>query len=284
MKNYYNLLFISFLSCLILSNTLKAQQIRTPAASPTATLQQRVGLTDISLNYSRPGVKGRTIFGDIVPYDKLWRTGANMATRIEFSDDVKIEGKELKAGTYALFTIPGRNQWTIIFNSNYNQGGIAQYHESEDVLRVNVTPEKMGEIIETFTIDVNDITDTSAKLWILWENTAVPVQVDVDVDAIVMADIQRAFDPASDAGNYYAAASYYYNTNRDLDQALDWINKSIELGNKRYWVVHLKANILKKKGDCSAAIRVAEESKSLARDAGNDDYISLNDKLITSCK
>lgn len=284
MKNYYKILLVSFLAYFALSDTLTAQPIRTPSASPAATFEQRVGLTDITLNYSRPGVKGRKIFGDLVPYDKLWRTGANMATRIEFSDDVRIEGNALKAGAYALFTIPGRDHWTIVFNSNYNQGGIAQYKESEDVLRVEVTPEKMDENIETFTIDINDITDTSAKIWILWENTAVPVQVDVEVDDKVMADIERALDPASDAGNYFAAASYYYSTDRDLDQALNWINKSIELGNNRYWVVHLKANILQKKGDCSAAIQAAEASKKLAKEAGNDDYVALNDKLIGSCK
>ncbi len=284
MKNYLKLLSISTLFALILINTSRAQQIRTPAPSPSATFEQRVGLTDITINYSRPGIKGRTIFGDLIPYDKLWRTGANMATKVEFSDDVKIEGKELKAGSYALFTIPGRDKWTIIFNTNWNQGGIGQYKESEDVLRVSVNPEKMAEKIETFTLDINDITDTGAKLWILWENTAVPVQIDADVDAIVMADIERALDPASDAGNYFAAASYYYNTNRDLDQALEWINKSIDLGNTRYWVVHLKANILKKKGDCAAAIKAAEQSKTLAKEAGNDDYVTLNDKLIAGCK
>lgn len=284
MNNYYKLLLVNVLCAFILINTSIAQQIRTPAPSPSATFEQRVGLTDITLNYSRPGVKSRTIFGDLIPYDKLWRTGANMATKIEFSDDVKIEGKALKAGAYALFTIPGKDKWTIIFNSNYNQGGTAQYKESEDVLRVTVTPEKMAEKIETLTLDINDITNSSAKLWILWENTAVPVQIDVDVDAIVMADIQKALDPASNAGNYFAAASYYYNTNRDLDQALEWINKSIDLGNKQFWVVHLKANILKKKGDCTAAIQAAEESKTLAREARNDDYVVLNDKLIASCQ
>ncbi|MBR9997707.1 MAG: DUF2911 domain-containing protein [Cyclobacteriaceae bacterium] len=284
MKITYKLFIFSSLLLFILTNASLSQQIRMPVPSPSATFEQRVGLTDITLNYSRPGVKGRTIFGDIVPYDKLWRTGANMATKITFSDDVKIEGKELKAGSYALFTIPGKDTWTILFNSNDNQGGTGQYKESEDVLRVSVTSEKMDEKIETFTIDINDITDTGARLWILWENTAVPVGIEVDVDEKVMADIQRALDPASGAGNYFAAASYYYNTDRDMEQALNWINKSIELGNKQFWVVHLKANILKKKGDCPAAIQAAEESKSMAKEAGNDDYIALNDKLIASCR
>jgi len=284
MKNSYNPFFICFLSLFILTNILKAQQIQMPSPSPLATFEQRVGLTDVVISYSRPGVKGRIIFGDLVPFDKLWRTGANMATKIEFSDDVKIQGKDLKAGAYALFTIPGKDSWTIIFNTNYNQGGIGQYTEAEDVLRVSVAPEKMAEKMETFTIDINDITDSSANLWILWENTAVSVRIDVDVDEKVMADIQRVLDPSSDAGNYFMAATYYYNTDRDLDQALAWVNKSIELGNKRFWVVHLKANILKKKGDCPEAVKAAEESKTLAKEAGNDDYVALNDNLIASCK
>jgi len=283
MKKTIKPLIYSLLITVILSNYSFAQ-IRTPAPSPASSLTQTVGLTDITLNYSRPGVKGRVIFGDLIPYNKLWRTGANMATKIEFSDDVKIEGKDLKAGAYALFTIPGQENWTIIFNTNYNQGGTGQYKESEDVLRVQVKPDKMTDKIETFTIDINDITDTSAKLWILWENTAVPVNIEVDVDSKVMADIKSAFDPANDAGNYFAAASYYYNNDRELDQALKWINKSIELGNKRFWVVHLKANILKKMGNCNEAITSAEESKAMAKEAGNDDYLALNDKLIAGCK
>jgi tetratricopeptide (TPR) repeat protein len=284
MNKNVKLFLTGLCSILILADYSAAQQIRMPAPSPLATFEQRVGLTDIAITYSRPGVKGRVIFGDLVPYDKLWRTGANMATKIEFSDDVKIEGMDLKAGAYALFTIPGKDSWTIIFNSNYNQGGTGQYKESEDVLRVSVDPEKMEEEVETFTIDINDITDAGANMWILWENTAVPVRIDVDVDDKVMADIERALDPASDAGNYFMAATYYYNTDRDLDKALEWINKSIELGNKRFWVVHLKANILKKKGDCTEAVKAAEESKAMAKEAGNDDYIALNDNLIASCQ
>jgi hypothetical protein len=284
MKKHINLLIFSIIFVVFSTNTSISQQIRMPSPSPSATLEQRVGLTDITLEYSRPGVKGRTIFGDLVPFDKIWRTGANMASKITFSDDVKIEGKDLQAGSYALFTIPGRDKWTVIFSSNPDQSGLAQYKESEDVLRVSVIPEKTDRKMETFTIGINDITDSGATLWIMWDHTAVPVDIAMDVDEIVIADIQRALDPASDAGNYFAAATYYYNTGRDLDQALEWINKSIDLGNNRFWVVHLKANILKKKGNCAEAIKTAEKSKAMAKEAGSDDYIALNDKLIASCK
>ena len=138
--------------------------------------------------------------------------------------------------------------------------------------------------METFRIDINDIRMDVANLVLAWENTMVKAEVKVDVDSKVMASIDRALDPASDAGNYFQAASYYYETGKDLEKALDWINRSIELGNNRFWVVHLKANILRKKGDCKMAIQAAEESKKLAKEAGNDDYVALNDKLIAGCK
>ncbi len=284
MKKTNNLLIYTLLIFFISSGSSIAQQIRMPAPSPLAKLEQRVGLTDIAVTYSRPGVKDRKIFGDLIPFDKLWRTGANMATTISFSDDVKIEGKELTAGTYALFSIPGRDSWTLIFNKEVNQAGTGNYKESEDALRVSVPAEKLNNTVETFLIDINDVRNDAANLVLAWENTSVKAEIAVDVDSKVMADIEKTFDPASDAGNYYAAARYYYDTGRDLDQALEWIDKSIALGNDRFWVVHLKANILEKKGDCKKAIAAAEQSKKMAKEAGNDDYVALNDKLIARCK
>jgi hypothetical protein len=207
-----------------------------------------------------------------------------MATKITFSEDVKIEGQDLAAGTYSFFTIPGKNEWTFIFNSVATQPGIANYDESLDVLRVKVKPESVQYGIETMMIGINGIRNDQAYLFIGWENTIVGANVGVNTDAAVMADIERAMDPASDAGKYWAAANYYFETDRDLPKALEWINKSIELGNNRFWVVHVKAKIQQKMGACSAAIATAEASKKMAREAGNDDYVVLNDKLITACK
>ena len=265
---------------------IKAQQITTPAPSPTATFEQRVGLTDITITYSRPGVKDRVIFGDLVPYDKLWRTGANMATRIKFSDDVKIEGKELKAGEYSLFSIPGKEEWTLIFNTVVNQSGKGRYDESKDALRVKVKSMKLpGEIkVETLTIDLNNLRNDWAYLELLWEQTVVAAKIEVDVDSRVMADIERAMDPATDAGKYYSAAVYYFESDKDINQALEWISKSIELAPGRFWVVHQKAKMLQKAGKCKDAIKVANESIGLAKEAGNDDYVKLNEKLIANCK
>lgn len=284
LKNH-KMLIISALLAFNLTINLNAQQIRTPAASPTAEFKQPVGLTDISIVYSRPSVKGREIFGDLVPYDKLWRTGANMATKITFSEDVKIEGKSLAAGSYALFSIPGKDEWTLIFNTNFNQSGTGSYDESLDALRVQVKSGTLeGEGVESLMININGLRNDHAYMVLLWANTIVTAKIEVNTDEQVMANIKAAMDPASEAGKYWAAASYYYESDKDIDQAIEWINKSIALGNNRFWVVHLKAKMLQKKGDCKEAIVAAEESKKMAQDAGSDDYVALNDKLIASCK
>jgi hypothetical protein len=261
-----------------------AQQIRNPSPSPTSTVKQSVGLTDITITYSRPGVKDRVIMGELVPYGEMWRTGANSATRFEVSDDITVEGKALKAGTYALFTIPGKDEWTIVLNTNYNQGGTGNYKESEDALRFKVKPMKLTEKVETFRIDINNIRNTSASIDLAWENTLVRFNIGVDVDSKVMADIKRAMDPASDAGKYYSAANYYYNNDKDLNQALTWVNKSMELDGSRYWVAQLKANILGKLGKYKEAIAAAEVSKDLATKAGNEEVVRMNDKAIEGWK
>jgi hypothetical protein len=283
-KKLNNILAYSILLTLTLSISLSAQQIRMPAPSPLSEVKETVGLTDISIVYSRPSAKERVIFGDLVPFGKLWRTGANMATKVTFSEDVKIEGKELAAGTYSFFTIPGESEWTLIFNTVADQPGASQYDESKDALRVTVNSEKMQGSVETLMIGINSIRNDHAYLLVAWENTIVGAKIEVNTDEAVMASIKRAMDPASDAGKYWTAANYYFETDRELDQALEWINKSIELGNNRFWVVHVKAKIQKKMGDCNAAVASAEESKKMAQEASNDDYVALNDKLIASCK
>jgi hypothetical protein len=284
MKKLSVLAYVLLILFVIAGISSNAQQIRTPSPSPSSKVTQTVGLTDITISYSRPSVKDRVIFGDLVPFGKIWRTGANSATKVEFSDSVTIEGKSIKAGTYALFTIPGKDEWTIIFNSNINQSGTGDYKESEDVLRVNVKPEKLSEKVESFRIDVNNIKSASANIELAWENTIVKCKVEVDVDSRVMADIKKAMDPASDAGKYFSAAIYYSETNRDLNQALEWINKSLALAPGRFFVTYQKANILAKLGKYSEAIAAAQESKDQAIKAGNNDYVALNDKAIAKWK
>ena len=220
--------FSVFAGGLLLASSLPAQtpKVEFPAASPACTLKQRVGLTDIEVVYSRPGVKGRTIFGGIVPYGQVWRTGANSATKITFSTPVKLNGTDIPAGTYALFTIPGENEWTIIINKDASQWGAFQYDEKADVARFKVTPDQLAEHIETFTIEFNDIRDESAVMNLVWNHVVVPLKIEIELTSKLVPQIEAAMassDKKSD-GFYFQAATFYYNHDQDLHKALDWVN------------------------------------------------------------
>ncbi len=274
------------IAALILVNAVYFQvygQVVTPQPSPTATLSQKVGLTDISITYSRPGVKDRKIFGDLVPYGSVWRTGANSATKITFSDDVKIGGKDLKAGTYGLFTIPGEETWTIILNTNSQQWGSYQYKEDEDVLRVQVKPETLAEKFETFLINIDNVRNTSATIDLIWENTRVAVPLTVEIDAKIMASIDKSLEVSAD--NYAAAASYFQQTEgKDLNQALEWINKALEKyeaqGRNVFWIYRTKAMIQAGLGKKKDAIETAKVSIEKAKEANNSEYVKFNEASI----
>ncbi len=255
-------------------------QIHTPAPSPSCKLQQTVGLTEVTVEYSRPGVKGRTIFAEdgLVPFGKMWRTGANRNTVITFSDDVKVEGNELKAGSYALYTIPGADAWTIIFYSDTNNWGLPEeWDAGKEAARFVVRPVEHC-FTETFTINIDKLRNESAEIQLLWERTKVPMKLEVDVDSKVMADIERVMGGPT-RSDYYAAARYYYETDRDLDQALEWVRKANEL-DPRYWQYRLEAQILAKMRRYDEAIEAAKKSLELAKAAGNEDYVRMNQKDI----
>lgn len=258
-------------------------QIKTPQPSPTANVKQEFGLGEISISYARPAVKGRVIFGDLVPYDKIWRTGANASSKITFSDDVMIEGNKLAAGEYALYTIPGKAEWTIIFHKDTKMWGLGNpgdYKESNDALRVKVKPQTTPYLTESFTISLSDIAATSANLNIEWEKTKVSVKVTTDIDAKVQASIEKTLNPKPNGNAYFSAASYYYENDKDMNKALEWVNMAIAQRADAFWMVHLKAKILKKMNNNAAAIEAANLSKDLASKAGSADYVALNDKLI----
>lgn len=263
------------------------QQISTPAPSPSAKLTQKVGLVDITVDYSRPGKKGREIFGNLVPFEKVWRTGANAATKISFSDEVMIEGKKVPAGTYALYSKPGKNSWTIMLYNDLSLGGnVARYDESKEFARFTVTPMTGNRTTESFTIDVNDISNTGATIYLMWDKTIVPIKMTVDTDAAVIAQIERfAKNPdASLANDYYSAASYYLGLKKDLDKALTWVNKAIDIRPNAFWMVRTKSMIQAEMGDYKEAIKTAEESKKLAMEANNSDYVKLNENNIKMWK
>ena len=257
-------------------------QIELPAPSPTAAFSQKVGLTEVSINYSRPSKKGRAIFGDLVPYDKLWRTGANSATKISFSDDVKIGGKDLPAGTYALFTIPGEKEWTIIFNKNSNQSGTGNYKESEDALRLTVKSRKIEDTIETLFIIIEDVKPTSAVIELGWESTIVHVPLEVSIDERIMASIEQAMTVGP--GTYQQAALYYQQSGKDLTQALEWMSKALKIheaeGRNVFWMYRQKSLIEADMKKYSDAVTTAKVSLEKAKEAGNDDYVKMNTESI----
>ena len=259
-----------------------AQNIKTPPASPPQTIKQDFGLSSIELSYSRPGVKGRKVFGDLVPFGKVWRTGANNATIITFDDDVTIGNTKVPAGKYGLLTIPDKDNWTIIITKQLDVTSPAAYKQESDAARVDVKPITMKDKMETFTMDFANIQPSRCELHIMWENTAVIVPISEDVETVVMKQINDAMN--KDNRPYFQAAMYYLNNNKDLNQALTWFDKAIEQQPDGFFIYHQKANCLAKLGRKDEAIAAANKSIELAKQAKNDDYVRLNEKLLDQLK
>jgi hypothetical protein len=258
-------------------------KVEFPAPSPLCTLKQRIGLTDVEITYSRPGVKNREIFGAMVPYGRVWRTGANQATRIVFSTPVKLNGTAVPAGTYALMTIPGKDEWTIIINKGAEQWGAYKYDEKADFARFKATPLKLDRPVETFTIDFNQIRDDSALLDLVWDKTGVPIKLEVDFVDKLVAQIEETMASDSKQKPYYQAALFYYNHGRDLKKAREWVDAAIA-AREAHYIVYLKAEILAKLGDKEAAIAAAKHSSELADKANDPSFVKLNADLISSLK
>ena len=249
-------------------------QIITPQPSPAATLVQQVGLTDVTVDYSRPSMRGRTIYGDLVPFGKVWRTGANARTKVSFSENVMIGNQELKAGSYAILTVPGADSWDVIFYSEVDGGGApATLDESKVAAKATVPVYQMPMSIETFTISIDDLSDNSATLGILWEKTYVGVKFDVPTDKAVMSGIERAMNGPS-ANDYYAAAVYYLNAGKDINKAKEWMEKAIGMSKEpAFWQLRQQSLIYAKAGDKKQAIATAKKSLAASEAAGNADYI-----------
>lgn len=253
-------------------------QLKTPAPSPTQTIKQDFGLGSIELSYSRPVMKGRKIFGDLVPFGNVWRTGANSATLLTFSDEVTIGGKKIAPGKYGLLSIPGKDSWTLIISKQNDVTSPAAYKAESDVVRVDVNTMKMGDKMESFTMQFANVKPTSCELHIMWENTAVSLPISTDVDTKVMSQIDQLMN--KDTRPYFNAAMYYMDNGKDLNQALSWFDKAIEQTPTAFWVHHQRANCLAKLGKKTEAKAAAEKSKELAAAAKNDDYVKLNEKLL----
>lgn len=268
------LVFFSFV--LLLSCTLTSQ-VATPQPSPAAKVWQTVGLTEVTVDYSRPSMRGRTIFGDLVPFNKLWRTGANAYTKISFDKDVTISENDVKAGTYSIFTKPGKDNWEIFFYTDTQGGGVpSNWDDSKVVAKTTVPVYKMEMPVETFTITIDDVTGNGANLGFIWENTYVGVPFGVNTDAEVVKNIQNVLSGPS-ARDYYASAVYYASEGKDIKKAKEWMDKAMSMIEKpRFWQLRQQSLILAKAGDKKGAIAAAKKSLAGAEEAGNADYVKMN--------
>ena len=253
-------------------------QLKTPAPSPAQTVKQEFGLSTVELSYSRPAVKGRKIFGDLVPYDAVWRTGANSATTLTFGDDVTIGGTKVPAGKYGLLTIPGKKSWTIVISKQTDVTSPAAYKQDMDLVRLTANVAKVKSAVESFTIDFANIKPTSCDLQITWDKSQVKFPITTEIDSKIMANIEKAMK--AEKPPYFQAAMYYMENGKDLNQALEWFNKAVEAQPNAFWVQHQWANCLAKLGKTSEARAAATKSRELAAAANNGDYVTLNDKLL----
>ena len=269
---------IMLLVAIFATSLITYAQIQTPAPSPFAKVEQTVGLTDVTLEYSRPNMRGRTIFGDLVPYGEVWRTGANQRTKITFSDDVVIAGQTLKAGTYAIFTKPSEKSWEVYFYTDYAGGGAPQnWDESKVAAKVTADVYPIPMNIETFTIGFDDLTSSSASLGMMWEQAYVPVKIEVPTDKMVSASIDKTMKGPA-AFDYYSAAVYYLQEGKDINQAKTWIDKAISMAGDKvpFWQLRQQSLIYAKAGDKKGAIAAAKKSLAAAEEAGNSDYVKMN--------
>ncbi len=280
MKLISKRLSLSFLLTLFASFSFA--QALTPQPSSGQTLIQDFGLGKVTLNYSRPVVKDRVIFGGLVPYNEIWRTGANSATTITFTDEVNFAGQKVTAGEYALFTIPGETEWTVVLNKAAKQWGSYNHKDEDDVLRVKVKANKTDSKVETFTIQFNNVTPGSMDLNIAWDNTQVNVPLTVDYDAKVMANIEKAMQ--GDKKPYFTAAQYYFSNDKDLKQALAWVTEADKAGGKAPWIKLWKARIQLKAGDKKGAKVSATEGLAIAKEINNPEYVKLNQAFLDGLK
>lgn len=259
-------------------------QVKMPAPSPTQFIKQDFGLSSVELTYSRPSLKGRNVFGTVVLYDSLWRTGANAATKIKFNDPVEILGHQVDSGSYAIYTIPHKNgEWTFVLNKGFNNSGVEGYKQSDDVFRENVKSNKISQKIETFTMQFSNIKPESCDLSLRWDNVMVNVPIKVNIKDKIRAQIESAL--SSDKKPYWQAAQFYNEYDNNKTKALEMIDAAIKENEKPpFFMVYYKAKIQKDLGDKKGAIASAKQSIELAKEANNSDYVLLNEKLIKELK
>jgi hypothetical protein len=267
------------MACITLSSTA---QVKMPAPSPTQIIKQDFGMGDIELTYSRPNAKGRKIFGDLVPYNKLWRTGANAATKIIFTDAVELGGKKLDSGIYVLYTIPNMDSWEVVINKGLTNWGVDGYKETEDVIRFRVEPVKTKNNLETFTMQFTSIKPESCELQIMWAKTSVSIPITTNIKDRLRSQIEKAM--LTDKKPYWQAAQFYKEYDDNLSKALDNCNKAVAENDNAFWIWLYKAKIEREMGDKAGARLSARKSLALSKEEKNDDYIKMNEELLRKLK
>lgn len=282
-----------FAAAMALISTMAFSQINVPLPSPPGSVSSQVGITDVTIDYFRPKVKGRKIFGPgsdyLQPYGNIWRTGANSGSKLTLSTEATIAGQKVEAGEYLIFTIPGKDEWSFMLYSDLSIGGnVAAYDKEKEVLRTTVEPMSLDNPVETLTFNISDISadNKQAKIQMSWADVSIKVPMEVDFHDAVMKEISAKTQV--NPGNYTAAASYYLQAGEDLGQALEWMNKYLSMdGNDgHFWHIHTKAKILAKMGKKKEAMEAAKESMEKAENYPNGDfgYIKRNKDLIAEIK
>tara|TARA_B100000085_G_scaffold92541_1_gene83702 strand:+ start:573 stop:1427 length:855 start_codon:yes stop_codon:yes gene_type:complete len=269
---------------LLFTVNLSFSQINTPRVSPASEVEQMVGLTEIEIEYSRPSMRGREVFGNLVPFGKVWRTGADNSTKISFDTDVIISGKTIQSGTYSIFSIPNKESWEIIFYSDVELWGVPRdWSENKIVFSsmFDVKKLKKSNTVETFTISFNDLTNNDVNMSISWENTSVDIKIEVPTRSMVESDINKVLSDNPKSSDYYAAAVFYRQENINLDKALEWMNKAIEMNESpRFWQYRQQSLIMAANDKYADAVDAAKKSLNLAIEADNQDYIKMNRESI----
>ncbi|MGB2165273.1 MAG: DUF2911 domain-containing protein, partial [Flavobacteriaceae bacterium] len=257
-------------------------QVTTPPASPRGKISQQLGLTQVEVDYSRPSARGRDIMGGLVRYGDIWRTGANKNTTVSFSDAVDVAGKPLAAGKYALYTRPSADQWEVYFYKKNNMGNASSNWEADQVaLAVVVQPVYFEPMVETFTISFSDLKSNGGTLNLIWEHTLVPISLKVPTETKALESIEKTLSDEPKAGDYYQAAVYYLEENKDLKKAQGWMEKALDMREKpAYWMYRQYALILAKRNDKKAALKAVKTSLELAEKVGNKDYVIMNKASI----
>ena len=269
---------------LLFKVNLSFSQINTPRVSPASEVEQMVGLTEIEIEYSRPSMRGREVFGNLVPFGKVWRTGADNSTKISFDTDVIISGKTIQSGTYSIFSIPNKESWEIILYSDVELWGVPRdWSENKIVFSsmFDVKKLKKSNTVETFTISFNDLTNNDVNMNISWENSSVDIKIEVPTRSMVESDINKVLSDNPKSSDYYAAAVFYRQENINLDKALEWMNKAIEMNESpRFWQYRQQSLIMAANDKFADAVDAAKKSLNLAIEADNQDYINMNRESI----